>query len=136
MKSFLTAAGLCLALSVAAAEPPANEWAKVSDDDLGPGFSPGLVWSPELKRFVFFCGKFGAQHKGERPYDVMSFDPADGKWRNELPKSAEGRGGETGFVKKVPFKTPWYSLITYDSKRDRLLFTTTPGKGGEPVGQV
>jgi hypothetical protein len=28
------------------------------------------------------------------------------------------------------------STITYDSKRDRLLFTTTPAKSGEPVGQV
>jgi len=92
------------------AESPAGEWTKVSDEELGPGFSPGLVWSPEAKRFVLFGGVLGAQHRGERPYDVMSFDPADGKWRNQLPKAAEGRGGETGAVKKVPFKTPWYSF--------------------------
>ena len=36
-----------------AAEPAVNEWTKVSENGLGPGFSPGLVWSPEQKRFVF-----------------------------------------------------------------------------------
>jgi hypothetical protein len=93
-----------------AAEPAANGWTKVSENGLGPGFSPGLVWSPELKRFVFFCGSVTHSFIGERPYDVMSFDPADSKWRNDLPKGAEDRGGETGNVKDVPFKSPYYAF--------------------------
>ncbi len=114
MRTILTLAAL-LALSGVAgtgscAEPAANQWTKVSEDGLGPGFSPGLVWSPELKRFVFFCGSITHQFKGERPYDVMSFDPVDSKWRNELPKGAEARGGETGNVRDVDFKTPYFEM--------------------------
>jgi hypothetical protein len=93
-----------------ASEPVVNEWAKVSENNLGPGFSPGLVWSPELKRYVFFCGVISHHFTSGRPYDVMSFDPADSKWRNELPQGAEDRGRETGNVKDVPFKSPWYAL--------------------------
>ena len=93
-----------LAAAAGAAQPAANEWVKVSENAVGPGFSPGLVWSPELKRFVLFCGAVSHHFKGERPYDLMSFDPADRAWRNELPKGAEGRGGATGNVKDAEFK--------------------------------
>lgn len=93
-----------------AGESEANAWTKVSEDGLGPGFSPGLVWSPELKRFIFFCGSITHHFKGERPYDVMSFDPAAKTWRNDLPKGAEARGGETGNVKDVDFKTPYFEM--------------------------
>ncbi|MCX7805425.1 MAG: hypothetical protein N3A38_09585, partial [Planctomycetota bacterium] len=102
--TLIASSGECLA------EQPANGWAKVSEGNLGPGFSPGLVWSPDLKRFVFFCGAVSHHFTGERPYDVMSFDPADAKWRNELPKGAEGRGGETGNVKDPGFKSPYYAF--------------------------
>jgi len=103
---------LCTALfgSLPASESAPNEWAKVSENGLGPGFSPGLVWSPDLKRFVYFCGAISHHFTGERPYDVMSFDPAEAKWRNDLPKGAEGRGGETGNVKDASFKSPYYVL--------------------------
>lgn len=99
-----------LAMPLMGGEPAANEWTKVTENGLGPGFSPGLVWSPELKRFVYFCGAISHHFTGERPYDVMSFDPADRQWRNELPKGAEGRGGETGNVKDVGFKSPFFGL--------------------------
>ncbi|MBE7467303.1 MAG: hypothetical protein HS116_27835 [Planctomycetes bacterium] len=99
---------LCVGLAVRTSA--AGEWTKVAEGSLGPGFSPGLVWSPELKRFVYFCGTISHQFTGERPYDVMSFDPADAQWRNELPKGAEGRGGETGNVKDVGFKSPYYGM--------------------------
>ena len=101
---------LVLVHAVVGAEPEVNRWTRVADSDLGPGFSPGLVWSPELKRFVFFCGAVSHHFTGERPYDVQSFDLADRKWRNELPKAAANRGGETGNVKDVPFKSPYYAF--------------------------
>ena len=94
--------------------PSTATWARVERSLLGPGFSPGVVWSPELKRFVFFCGSVSHQFTGERPYDVMSLDPADLKWRNDLPKGAEGRGGETGNVRDVDFKTPYFEMADKD----------------------
>ncbi|HUT35926.1 MAG TPA: kelch repeat-containing protein [Planctomycetota bacterium] len=101
----------CLLLpGLAPAAGATNEWVKVSENAVGPGFSPGLVWSPEIKRFVLFCGAVSHHFKGERPYDVMSFDPVGRTWRNELPKGAEARGGETGNVKDVEFKTPYFAM--------------------------
>ncbi|HOX07993.1 MAG TPA: kelch repeat-containing protein, partial [Planctomycetota bacterium] len=113
MRTILTLTVLAvLGGAVCAAEPAGapNQWTKVSDGDLGPGFSPGLVWSPELKRFIFFCGSITHHFTGERPYDVMSLDPAEGKWKNDLPKGAEDRGGETGNVKDVNFKSPYFEM--------------------------
>ena len=101
---------LSLVSAARAAEPAPNEWVKVSENAVGPGFSPGLAWSPELRRFVFFCGAVSHHFKGERPYDVMSFDPVGRTWRNELPKGAEGRGGEAGNVKDAEFKTPYFAM--------------------------
>jgi len=91
-------------------ETEVNRWQKISENEVGPGFSPGIIWSQELKKFIYFCGSISHSFKGERPYDVMSLDPIDKKWKNELPKGAENRGGETGFVKDVSFKTPYYGF--------------------------
>ena len=103
---------ISLVKSASGDELLANQWAMHKDaaTGLGPGFSPGLVWSPEIKRFVYFCGAVSHQFTGDRPYDVMSFDPADGKWRNDLPKEAENRGGEFGNVKDAAFKSPYYAF--------------------------
>lgn len=87
-----------------------NEWIQIERSELGPGFSPGLVWAPNLRRFIFFSGSISHHFKGERPYDVMSFDPADWKWRNELPPGVQQRGGETGMVRDVDFKTPYFAM--------------------------
>jgi hypothetical protein len=101
---------VCALSAACGEESSANTWTKVTEDQLGPGFSPGLVWSPELKRFVYFCGSVSHQFTGQRPYDVMSFDPASRSWRNDLPKGAEDRGPETGNVKDVEFKTPYFGM--------------------------
>lgn len=93
-----------------AAGTAANAWTMLGNSQLGPGFSPGVVYSPELKRFVFFCGSVSHEFRGERPYDVMSLDPAERLWRNELPTAAAARGGETGMVKDVEFKTPYFEM--------------------------
>src|SRR4029079_2037826 len=106
MRTLLVVLSLSLLVSALQAAEP-NQWLKASDNGLGPGFSPAVVWSPELKRFVFFCGAVSHMFTGERPYDVRSCDPADGLWRNDLPKGAENRGSETGNVKDVSFKSPY-----------------------------
>jgi hypothetical protein len=89
-------------------------WTQIQGSMLGPGFSPGLVWSPEIKRFVFFCGSVSHSFSGERPYDVMSLDPSAPQWRNELPAGAKGRGSETGNVRDVEFKTPYFDMADKD----------------------
>ena len=99
-----------LLAGLAPAAEQANTWGKVSENAVGPGFSPGLVWSPQLERFVLLCGVVSHHFKDERPYDVVSFHPARRTWRNELPKGAEARGGETGSVKDVAFKTPYFGM--------------------------
>lgn len=101
---------LPVVLAAGAEGPAPNQWCKVSENDVGPGFSPGLVWSPHLGRFIFFCGAVSHHFKGERPYDVLSFAPAARAWRNELPKGAESRGGEVGNVRDAEFKTPYFAL--------------------------
>lgn len=101
---------LSLFVSLKADDKETNRWSKVSEDGLGPGFSPGLIWSPELKKFIFFGGTVSHSFTGERPYDVMSFDPIEKIWKNDLPKGAENRGGETGNVKDIPFKSPYYAF--------------------------
>jgi hypothetical protein len=103
-------AGASLAGEPAAPAPSNDPWIKIENSLLGPGFSPGLVWSPELKRFVFFCGSITHHFKGERPYDVMSLDPVNPVWRNDLPEGAEGRGSETGNVADVDYKTPYFEM--------------------------
>ena len=40
----------------------------------------------------------------------MSLDPKEKIWKNELPKGAESRGGETGNVKEIPFTSPYYAF--------------------------
>jgi hypothetical protein len=89
-----------------------NTWGKVDDPatGLGPGHSPAVVWSPELKRFVYFSGGVSHEFKGERPYDILSLDLGARTWRNELPKGAEDRGGPTGNVKDVDYKTPYFEM--------------------------
>src|SRR5690606_13417200 len=75
-----------------------------------PATSPGLVWSAQLKRFVQFAGLVAHDFTGKRPYDVQSFDPARGRWTNDLPAGAADRGEETGPVTNPGFNTPYFSL--------------------------
>ncbi|MCX7591872.1 MAG: hypothetical protein N2255_09625 [Kiritimatiellae bacterium] len=98
----------CVFIAALGEEP--NKWVQIEGSQLGPGFSPGLVWAPNVRRFVFFAGGISHHFKGERPYDVMSFDPASRKWRNELPAGAEARGSETGMVRDVDYKTPYFAM--------------------------
>jgi len=89
---------------------PLNTWRPLSENQVGPRWSPGLVWSAELKRFVLFGGRITHQFKGQRPYDVQSLDLGTGRWQNDLPTGAEKRGAETGFVTDPGFNTPYFAL--------------------------
>jgi len=100
-----------LMMGVGAADAvPVNTWRPLSENQVGPRWSPGLVWSAQLKRFVLIGGRVSHQFKGERPYDVQSLDVKTGQWRNDLPTGAETRGGQIGFVTEPGFKTPYFAL--------------------------
>jgi Galactose oxidase, central domain len=108
------AALLLLASTCFAAELPANTWTKLSDGGIGPKFSPAMVYSPKLKRFVMIGGAIGRYPKGGPfPYDVLSAAPGSGEWRNEFPEGS-------GWKPKVgPAKVPaWkgYRFATKDVK--------------------
>lgn len=87
-----------------------NEWNKISEGDLGPGFSPGVVWSPELQRFIYFCGSISHEFKDERPYDVMSLDLAQRQWLNDLPFGIERPERKVGNVIDIGFKSPYFEM--------------------------
>jgi Galactose oxidase, central domain len=87
-----------------------NTWVKVSENAVGPRFSPALVWSKEAKRFLIIGGRISHSFRGERPWDVQSFDVKDRKWRNQLPEGAKKLGGETGNVKDPGYKSPWFVM--------------------------
>jgi hypothetical protein len=108
VSSLCLVTGLCAAL--ADDVPAANHWEQVSKDATGPRFSPGLVWSAKLGRFVLFGGRVSHHFKGERPYDVQTFDPARRQWFNHLPAGAEKRGGPSGPVKDPGYKTPYFAM--------------------------
>lgn len=114
------AAAALAAVGAAAEDGPArlgasvNHWEMVSKGQTGPRFSPGLVWSKRLGRFVLFGGRVSHQFKGERPYDVQTFSLQKRQWLNHLPPGAEARGGETGTVKDPGYKTPYFSMVDVD----------------------
>lgn len=96
--------------SARAAEPPANTWVQVSENAVGPRYSPGLCWSVDLNRFVLLGGRISHAFKGERPYDVQTFDPEKRQWFNHLPAEAAKRGGETGSVTDPGYKSPYFAM--------------------------
>jgi hypothetical protein len=102
-----------LALVLAASAGGAGEvntWEHVTENAVGPAFSPGFVWSSDLGRFVFFGGRVSHAFKGERPYDVQTFDVAKKQWFNHLPEAAKDRGGETGPVKDPGYNSPYFRM--------------------------
>jgi hypothetical protein len=108
---------LCLLLAstvCAGGELPANTWVKLSAGGIGPKFSPGMVYSPKLKRLVLFGGAIGRYPKGGPfPYDVLSAAAGSGEWRNEFPQGS-GWTPEAGPAKVPAWKG--YRFSTKDVK--------------------
>ncbi len=102
--------GMAAATTAVGGEPPAGEWEHVTENVVGPQFSPGLVWSNQLDRFVFFGGTVSHHFRGERPYDVQTFDLEQNTWFNHLPEAAKDRGDETGQVDHPGYATPWFAM--------------------------
>lgn len=102
-----------LASSIGRAAEP-NAWEKIVVDQIGPRLWPGLIWSQERQRFVLVSGLVSHEHKGDKPYDILSLDLAAKQWRNELPPAAAKRGGDKGLVTDPGFKSPYFEIADKD----------------------
>lgn len=106
---------VCLAVSAVAADDPfagqANTWMPISENAVGPRFSPGLIWSTELDRFVLLGGAVSHHFQGQRPYDVQTFDVERRQWFNHLPEQARSRGDESGNVEDPGYKSPYFDMV-------------------------
>ncbi|MHC4916249.1 MAG: Kelch repeat-containing protein [Planctomycetota bacterium] len=103
----VVAALLAVATAAHAGEAPANNWKKVAERT---GGARMLVWSPKLKRLIFYSPGASLGTDGPAGYDFQSFDPTSGKWSNELPDAAKGRVGDDGAVRHVKHKTPYFAM--------------------------
>ncbi|MCP5112594.1 MAG: hypothetical protein GY953_17340, partial [bacterium] len=82
-----------VSISTAAAELPANRWVEVRKDPVGARRGSAIRYSPKAGAF-FLWGFMNADPEllQEQPlmrvpeYDMVSFNPDDGSWRNHLPK--------------------------------------------------
>jgi len=110
------AAAVAVLVSVCAfaAELPANQWVKLSEGGIGPKFSPGMLYSPKLKRFVLIGGAIGRYPTGGPfPYDVLSAAPGGGVWRNEFPQGS-------GWTPKVgPAIVPAWKGYRFSTKDEK-----------------
>src|SRR5829696_478100 len=108
---FPLAAVACAAVALTAvpADPPANTWRKVAENQVGPRTHAPLVHLPG-GGFTVVGGYVRHDHRGDRPYDVQAFDPATATWKNVLPEAAKERGKETGAVRDPGFGTPYFAV--------------------------
>lgn len=118
---------------MAGADLPPNRWTQVRQDATGARRGSAMRYVPEAGAF-FLWGFFDAdpgllqeQPLMEAPeYDIVAFTPAEGRWRNHLPRQREAE-----WNKKLPlaYIPRTYSAITTGSER-----TVLRGPTGEPGG--
>jgi len=101
------------ALTAAAADPPANTWRKVAENQVGPRSHAPLVHLPG-SGFAVLGGYVRHDHRGDRPYDVQAFDAATATWKNVLPDAAKGRGKDVGPISDPGFKSPYFEIADKD----------------------
>lgn len=101
-------------ISAQGAEPVVNSWDKLVVGQIGPRTWPALSWSADRKSFLLVSGLVSHEHKGDKPYDVMSLDLQGKKWLNELPPGAMKRGNAEGAVADPGFKSPYFELMDKD----------------------
>ena len=78
------------------AELPANRWVQLAQDPAGGRRGSAIRWAPEAGVFLLWGfidhdpELLQEQPLMEAPeYDMVAFDPAEGRWRNHLPRSRE-----------------------------------------------
>jgi len=122
-----------LVLATATAQQPDNTWVEVRKDPSSARRGCAIRWAPDAGAFLLW-GFMNADSElpqelpvMEAPeYDVVSFDPADGAWRNHLPRSRE-----EDWSRKLPlaYIPRTYSGITTGSERT-VLRAPTGDRGG------
>jgi hypothetical protein len=118
-----------------AAELAPNQWTQVAADSQGGRRASAIRYAPDAGAF-FLWGFFDydpellqEQPLMETPeYDVVAFDPAEGKWRNHLPRERE-----RDWSRKLPlaYIPRTYAAITTGSERT-VLRGATNDRGGVP----
>jgi hypothetical protein len=124
---------LCAALN--AAELPPNQWVEIRKNSAGARPGSAVRYVPESHAF-FLWGYMNDDPEllQEQPlmqipeYDVVTFDPADGRWRNHFPPEWEELWSKRLPLAYVP-RT--YSGITSGSERT-VLRGATHDKEGAP----
>lgn len=122
-------------LTLGARQEPANTWVELRKDPAGARRGSSLRYAPDAG--AFFLWGF-MDHDPDMPqehplvevpeYDMVSFAPAEGRWRNHFPKERE----EEWARKLPPASVPrTYSGITTGSERT-VLRGTTRDRGGAP----
>jgi hypothetical protein len=124
----------CLGAS-AAETAPANRWVEVAKDQAGARPGSAIRYVPESHAF-FLWGYMNDDPEllQEQPlmqipeYDMVTFDPAEGRWRNQFPP-----GWEELWSKRLPlaYLPRAYSGITSGSERT-VLRGATQDKEGAP----
>src|SRR5579859_7441229 len=109
---------------LAAQTPPSNQWTEVARDPAGARPGSAIRYVPESHAF-FLWGYMNDDPEllAEQPlmripeYDIVSFDPADGHWRSQLP-----REWAELWSKRLPlaYVPRTYSGITSGSERTVL----------------
>jgi hypothetical protein len=124
-----------LARSAAETELPANRWVELRKDPVGARRGSAIRYASEAKAFLLW-GFMNANPEllQEHPlmevpeYDVVAFDPSDGRWRNHLPPHREKR-----WSKRLPlaYSPGTYSGITTGSERT-VMRGATESQNGVP----
>jgi hypothetical protein len=124
-----------LAISALAAELPANRWVELARDAAGGRRGSAVRYAPNAAAF-FLWGVIDHDPEllQEQPlmrtpeYDIVSFDPSIGSWRNHLPRQRERAWSRELPLAYIP-RT--YAAITTGSERT-VLRGVTRDAGGVP----
>jgi hypothetical protein len=119
--------------SAGAQELPANRWVQLEQDPAGARRGSAIRYAPEARAF-FLWGFFDYDTEllQEHPlmevpeYDMVAFDPSEGRWRSHFPPSREAE-----WSKKLPlaYIPRTYAAITTGSERTVLRGPTDQGSG-------
>ncbi|PYV13706.1 MAG: hypothetical protein DMG07_13605 [Acidobacteria bacterium] len=112
---------------------PPNRWVELRHDAVGARRASAIRYAPAAAAFFLWGfmnadpGLLQEQSAVESPeYDMVFFDPGEGRWRNHLPKRYEAAWG-----RKLPMSTlpRTYSGITTGSERILLRGGTAQAEG-------
>jgi hypothetical protein len=108
---------LFLSLCFAALYSQSNVWTKITGNQIGVRWMPGIVYVPHQNEFVMTLGTVGQNGENAGTYSVMTYADRYGKWINSLPDPAlygvwadsTGNARNLGSVGGGVFGSPYWS---------------------------